>query len=402
MGEPPAAPCIKRLEEEVVNRIAAGEVIHRPASALKELLENSLDAGATQVTVLTKQGGLKLLQIQDNGHGIRLEDLAIVCERFTTSKLRAFEDLTTIRTFGFRGEALASITHVARVAITTMTDGACCAYRAQYSAGKLVSPDKKGAEPAQPRPCAGTRGTIISVEDLFYNMQTRRKALKSASEEYQRILEVVTRYAVGHPHCSMTCKKAEAATADVHTPKDSTALRNIALLFGQAVARELLPLEADHLAEADLAYKLDGLISSANYNSRKAVFILFINGRLVDCSALKKAVELVYASYLPKNTHPFAYLSLFIQPDRLDVNVHPTKKEVHFLNEAEVVADVHELVTRRLLGQNSARTFVPQAASLLPTPAAGASPVTEAPLASAAPPSNSSPPPAASGLGSPS
>jgi len=183
---------IVKLEETVVNRIAAGEVVQRPSAAIKEMLENCLDAGSTSITVTAKGGGLQLLQIQDNGHGIRVEDLGIVCERFTTSKLRSFEDLKTISTFGFRGEALASITHVAHVTITTKTADSACAYKAKYSDGKLV-PLKQGDKP-DPKPCAGVTGTTITVEDLFYNMQTRKQAFKNVNEQYQRILDVVTKY----------------------------------------------------------------------------------------------------------------------------------------------------------------------------------------------------------------
>ncbi|ELK33342.1 DNA mismatch repair protein Mlh1 [Myotis davidii] len=195
------AGVIRRLDETVVNRIAAGEVIQRPANAIKEMIENCLDAKCTSIQVVVKEGGLKLIQIQDNGTGIRKEDLDIVCERFTTSKLQSFEDLANISTYGFRGEALASISHVAHVTITTKTADGKCAYRASYSDGKLKAP---------PKPCAGNQGTQITVEDLFYNISTRRKALKNPSEEYGKILEVVGRYSIHNSGISFSVKKVSS------------------------------------------------------------------------------------------------------------------------------------------------------------------------------------------------
>lgn len=147
---------IVRLNEETINRIAAGEIVQRPAAVVKELIENCLDAGSTSISVTCKGGGLDFLQIQDNGHGIEKESLNIVCERFTTSKITSFEDLNTVATFGFRGEALASITHVAQVTITTMTAGQKCAFKAKYLDGKLV-PLRPGDKP-DPKPCAGVVG----------------------------------------------------------------------------------------------------------------------------------------------------------------------------------------------------------------------------------------------------
>ena len=155
------------------------------------MMENSLDAGATSIVITVKGGGLQLLQIQDNGHGIRKDDLGIVCERFTTSKLSTFEDLKKINTYGFRGEALASITHVAHVTILTRTADSQCAYKAKYIDGKPV-PMKQG-ENSNPKPCAGMVGTTITVEDLFYNLPTRKQAFKNPNEQYQRILDVVTK-----------------------------------------------------------------------------------------------------------------------------------------------------------------------------------------------------------------
>ena len=211
-GEPPKQ-AIKQLDQQVINRIAAGEVIHRPSSALKEMLENSLDAGSLSIAVTAKGGGLKLLQIQDSGHGILKPDFPRVCERFATSKLKAYEDLESIETFGFRGEALASISHVAHVTITSMVEGSACAYKACFSEGHIV-PARPG-EAAEPKPCAGTKGTQIVVEDMFYNAPTRLKAMKSAADEYGRVLQVVQSYAIDNEGVAVSCRKGGERTADL-------------------------------------------------------------------------------------------------------------------------------------------------------------------------------------------
>ncbi|XP_069469304.1 DNA mismatch repair protein Mlh1 isoform X2 [Ambystoma mexicanum] len=343
---------IRRLDETVVNRIAAGEVIQRPANAIKEMLENCLDAKSSSIQVTLKEGGLKLIQIQDNGSGIRKEDMDIVCERFTTSKLKTFEDLSTISTYGFRGEALASISHVAHVTITTKTADAKCAYRASYSDGKLKAP---------PKPCAGNQGTQITVEDLFYNVTTRRKALKSPSEEYAKIVEVVSRYAIHNSGVSFSVKKQGETVADVRTLSNATTVDNIRSIFGNAVSRELIEVGCE---DAKLSFKMKGYISNANYSVKRCIFLLFINGRLVESSALRKSIETVYAAYLPKNTHPFLYLSLEIAPHNVDVNVHPTKHEVHFLHEDSVIEHVQQHIESKLLGANSSRMYFTQ--TLLP------------------------------------
>ncbi|XP_008708566.1 DNA mismatch repair protein Mlh1 isoform X1 [Ursus americanus] len=346
------AGVIRRLDETVVNRIAAGEVIQRPANAIKEMIENCLDAKSTSIQVVVKEGGLKLIQIQDNGTGIRKEDLDIVCERFTTSKLQSFEDLASISTYGFRGEALASISHVAHVTITTKTADAKCAYRANYSDGKLKAP---------PKPCAGNQGTQITVEDLFYNISTRRKALKNPSEEYGKILEVVGRYSIHNSGISFSVKKQGETVADVRTLPNATTVDNIRSIFGNAVSRELIEVGCE---DKTLAFKMNGYISNANYSVKKCIFLLFINHRLVESTSLRKAIETVYAAYLPKNTHPFLYLSLDISPQNVDVNVHPTKHEVHFLHEDSILERVQQHIESKLLGSNSSRMYFTQ--TLLP------------------------------------
>ncbi|KAI8372670.1 histidine kinase-like ATPase [Choanephora cucurbitarum] len=352
-------PSIKKLDQAVVNRIAAGEVIQRPANALKELIENSLDAGSTQIQILIKDGGLKLLQIQDNGHGIRKEDMGIVCERFTTSKLSKFEDLMGISTYGFRGEALASISHVAHVTITTKTAESPCAYRALYSDGQLT-PARPGAS-AEPKACAGNNGTQITAEDLFYNVPTRRKALKSPSDEYNRILDIVSRYAVHNAGISFTCRKQGATMADVQTSTGATVVDTIRQLYGSSVASELLPVQQS-LETLDVTVK--GQITNANYSMKRMTLLLFINHRAVESSSIKRAIESVYSALLPKGGHPFVYLSLQMDPKNVDVNVHPTKKEVHFLHEERIVQALGDVFLKVLENANTSRTFYTQA--LLP------------------------------------
>ncbi|CAH8605140.1 unnamed protein product [Dicrocoelium dendriticum] len=182
-ADSPKVCSIQRLPKEVIDRIAAGEVIQRPVNAVKELLENCLDAGSTHIEITVRSGGLKLLQVQDNGSGIRVSDLPLLCERFTTSKLREFEDLSKLTTFGFRGEALASLSHVSLLTVTSRTAHEQCAYRVSYRNGK---PTERAIA------CAGNQGTTILAEDLFYNTPLRRAALNNPREEFSRIAEVVS------------------------------------------------------------------------------------------------------------------------------------------------------------------------------------------------------------------
>ena len=377
------------------------QVIHGPSSALKELLENALDARSTQITILVKDGGKKLLQITDNGCGIREEDAEIVCERHTTSKLEKFEDLECMETFGFRGEALASMTYVADVAITTMREGQKCAWKASYAEGKM----KEGSKEL----CAGVTGTTISVENLFYNVRTRRNALKSGAEEYAKILDVVTRYSASRPDVAFSCRKVGETRATLNAPLvlenngddgtgDATGageqkkeenesssksssrsaklqkcrLERIGQIYGPSVSKELLPLRLKTNNEklekktSQFHMECDILYSNANYKAKKTTFILFINGRLVECSQLKRAIEIAYQSVLPSSSRekPFVFLSMKLPFKDVDVNVHPTKREVHFLHQEEIVERVQTALEKALVKSNSARTFTVQ--TLLP------------------------------------
>ena len=321
-------------------------------------MENSLDAGATHIRVTLRGGGVKSLLIQDNGHGIRKSDLPLLCERFATSKLRNFNDLFDMHTFGFRGEALASISFIsASVQVVSKRRDEECAYRAEYFAGSLVS---------GPQPCAGTNGTSIMIQDMFFNAPQRKHALRSASEEYNRALDIVTKYALhyGPQGVSFSCKKADQSRLDLQltsTPNTSI-VDTIRSLYGVAIARDLIPMK--DLQNEKLGFRAEGQFSTANWMSKKTTFICFINHRLVDCTPLKRALESVYTLVLPKGQHPWIYVALDIEPNRIDVNVHPTKQEVHFLDEDDVFEAISAQVQDALVNQSSCRVFRTQSAQL--------------------------------------
>ncbi|KAI1168304.1 histidine kinase-like ATPase [Nemania serpens] len=350
---------IQALDPDVVNKIAAGEIIVAPVHALKELIENAVDAGATALEVLVKDGGLKLLQITDNGHGIDREDLPILCERFTTSKLKKFEDLSSICTYGFRGEALASISHIAHLTVTTRTKDSNYAWRALYDGGKL-SPAKPGQSP-DPRPTAGRCGTQISVEDLFYNVPTRRRAFRSTSDEYNKIIDMVGRYAIHCAGVALSCKKHGDSGTSISVQSQASTLDRIRQIHGGNVANELIQFSA---SDDRWGFRASGWATNANYHIKKTTMLLFINNRSVESSNIKKALEQTYSTFLPKSGHPFVYLSLEIDPQRVDVNIHPTKREVNFLNEDEIIQCVCETIREKLAAVDTSRTFMTQ--TLLP------------------------------------
>ncbi|KAH1255929.1 DNA mismatch repair protein MLH1 [Glycine soja] len=384
-------PKIQRLSESVVNRIAAGEVIQRPVSAVKELVENSLDAASSSVSLLIKDGGLKLIQVSDDGHGIRFEDLPILCERHTTSKLSSFEDLQRIKSMGFRGEALASMTYVAHVTVTTITKPQLHGYRHSlihfptlslihsfhYSHILLSNifcllwfrvSYRDGVMEHQPRPCAAVKGTQIMVENLFYNMAARRKTLQNSSDDYSKIVDLVSRFAIHHINVSFSCRKHGAVRADVHTVAMSSRLDAIKSVYGVSVARNLIEIEASDNDPSTSVFEMHGYMSNANYAAKKITMVLFINDRLVECSALKRAIEIVYAATLPKASKPFIYISIVLPPENIDVNVHPTKREVSLLNQEVIIEKIQSVVESTLRSSNEARTFQEQSAGQSSSP----------------------------------
>lgn len=304
----------------------------------------SLDAKATHIEVTVKCGGMKMLQILDNGTGIRKEDLEIVCERFTTSKLERFYDLPTISTYGFRGEALSSISHVAHLKIQTKTRGSVCAYRALYEGGKL-----KGA----PVACAGNQGTVITVEDLFYNMPQRKNTLRTPNDEYQLIYGVVSKYAIHNHRVGFLLRKFGESPAMRTTPNASV-LDNIRMIYGNSVASELVEVE---FTDPGMKFSARAFVSNGSHAMKKGIFLLFINNRLVDCESLRTAINELYSVFIPGGSHPFIYMSLQVDSLSLDVNVHPTKHEVHFLHEDTIIQKIVQKIEEKLLEGKSSKTF---------------------------------------------
>ncbi|ODV95094.1 hypothetical protein PACTADRAFT_34831 [Pachysolen tannophilus NRRL Y-2460] len=348
---------IRPLDVSVVNRIAAGEIIIGPSNALKEILENSIDAKSTSIEVLVKEGGLKQLQITDNGNGIEKDDLPILCERFTTSKLEKFEDLDSIATYGFRGEALASISHISHLTVTTKTNKSPCAWKCFYSDGKLIPMKPKTS--SEPKAVAGKNGTQILVEDLFYNVPSRLRALRSASEEFHKILEVVGKYAIHTGHVGFSCKKFGESYNSLTTRSDLPIKERIRAVYGSAIANELVEIQV--LPNEDIGLvQCFAQITNPNYGQKKTTEVFFINNRLVSCDPLKRALNQLYSVFLPKGNKPFLYLALEINAKNVDVNVHPTKREVRFLFEDEIIEYIVSIVQEKLTSLDSSRTFLTQ------------------------------------------
>lgn len=299
-----------------------------------------------------KSGGLKSLSITDNGTGILKENFPLLCERFTTSKLSKYEDLQSIRTYGFRGEALASVSIVSRLTVQTKTKNDICAWKARYENCQIIE---------GPTACAGNQGTTITFDDIFYNNPIRLKCLSLPSEEFQKIFDVVAKYSVHNHKVSFTLKKF-GENNSIKTSSSSSPVDTIRVLYGNSAANSLLDVSC---SDDDLKFTMNGFISSAEFSGKKRHFLLFINHRLVECKTLKKAIfDEVYHKILPKNVQPFVYMSLELEPSHVDVNVSPTKSEVNFLNEDEIVEKIRKKIEERLIGLNDTRKLYTQ--QLLP------------------------------------
>jgi len=304
---------IQLLSDHIANQIAAGEVIQRPASAVKELLENAVDAGSAEIQLVIKDAGKELIQVIDNGKGMSPTDARMSFERHATSKIKSIEDLFTIRTMGFRGEALASIAAVTQVELKTR--------QANNEAGTRIVIE--GTEVKLQEPCAVNPGTNISVKNLFYNVPARRHFLKSATTELRHILDEFTRVALAHP--SIGFRFWNNNVEQFHLEPGNLKARIVALL-GNGYGKNLVPVE-----EKTDILNIFGFIGKPEAATRtRGMQFFFINGRFIRNAYLNHAVTQAYDNLIEKETFPFYVLFMEVDPSRVDVNVHPTKQEVKF------------------------------------------------------------------------
>ena len=317
---------IHALEPQLINQIAAGEVIERPASVLKELLENSLDAGATRIEVDVEEGGKRLIRVRDDGHGIHPDDLGLALSRHATSKIASLDDLEQVMSLGFRGEALPSIASVSRLVVQSRT--------ADSDSGCQVRGDGREATP-EPEPVAHPPGTTIEVRELFFNVPARRKFLRTDNTEQKYLDAVVQRIALSRPDVELTVRKNRKA--QYHLPAgvgEAAQLERICTLLGSAFADQVLRIE--HEAAG---LRLSGWIAQPTFSRSQAdMQFFFVNGRAVRDKLLAHAVRQSYQDVLFHGRHPAFVLFLELDPKTVDVNAHPAKSEVRF-RESRLVHD---------------------------------------------------------------
>ena len=326
-------PRIQVLPSDLVNQIAAGEVVERPASVVKELVENAIDAGATAIDVILELGGRKLIEIRDNGCGMSEEDALLAIERHATSKIRDFEDLTRVRTLGFRGEALPSIASVSRFTLTSAHD-------ASGSAVEITCDPLTGARGV--RPAARDRGTTISVRELFENVPARRKFLRSADAEFRSIVTIVSSYALPLPARAFRLEHNGRVVMDL--PPAADARERAIQILGSGTG--------EHLAAIDTqigdAHTTGFVTRNVRFGSRRNQFF-FVNGRLVKDRVLTHAANRACDAF-DFDGHPAIVLFLDVPPESVDVNVHPAKTEVRFRDSGKIHVAVEQGIRRALGG----------------------------------------------------
>lgn len=334
---PVEARRIHLLSPRLANQIAAGEVVERPASVIKELLENSLDAGARRIDVDIEQGGIKLLRVRDDGGGIPAEDLPLALERHATSKIRDLEDLEKVMSLGFRGEALASISSVSRLTMTSRTVDAEQAWQVETEGRDMA---------ARVQPAAHSVGTTVEVRDLFFNTPARRKFLRAEKTEFDHLQEVIKRLALARFDVAFNLRHNGKSVLALHeAPDDLTRARRVAAVCGPAFLEQALPIEVERNG-----LHLWGWVGLPTFSRSQAdLQYFYVNGRMVRDKLVVHAVRQAYRDVLYNGRHPVFVLFLEVDPAVVDVNVHPTKHEVRF-RESRMVHDFLYGTLHRALG----------------------------------------------------
>lgn len=332
-------PEITLLSQETIDKIAAGEVVERPSSVVKELVENAIDAGATAVTVEIKEGGISLIRITDNGCGIKREQVPLAFLRHTTSKIRCVEDLLNIHSLGFRGEALSSISAVAQVELITKTYGELTGTRYVIEG----SVEKENEEIGAPD------GTTFLVRNLFYNVPARRKFLKTAQTEAGYISDLMERLALSHP--SISFKFINNGQTKMHTSGNAKEKDLIYHIYGRDITASLLEVSGKNELFCVKGFIGKPIISRGNRNYEN----YFINGRYIKSSLLSKAIEEAYKGFLMQHQYPFCVLYFTMDTNLLDVNVHPTKMDLRFTNQEGLYRQLLEMIRGALTHKN----FIP-------------------------------------------
>ncbi len=324
-------PDITIIPQTLANQIAAGEVIERPASVVKELVENAIDAEASQIDIKIQEAGMEIIEITDDGKGIKADELELAFERHATSKLLEKEDLFRVKTLGFRGEALPSIASVSELTIESSTD---------EGAGRMLK--VKGGEVVENKPASSRRGTTVKVRNLFFNTPARLKHIKSLSTELSHITNIVNRFALAHPE--VIFRLHNNGHIVMRTSGNGDLRQAIAGVYGVDIARKMLEIEAENLN-----YKVAGYISKPELTRSNSSYItLVVNGRVIKNYRLSRAIETGYGSKLMINRYPFAVCHITLDPLLVDVNVHPTKQEVRISEEEDLINLLKQAVNEAL------------------------------------------------------
>ena len=321
------------LDDLTINQIAAGEVIERPASVVKELVENSIDAGAKNITVETKNGGISYIRITDDGSGIMPDDMEIAFERHATSKIRKADDLDTVKSMGFRGEALASIAAIAKVELVSRTEQNDIGYKIEIQGGDIIDKNEEGCQ----------KGTTITVKELFYNTPVRYKFLKKDFTESGYIEDTITRIALANPNVAI--KLINTGKVTIQTTGSGKLEDVIYSIFGKEIAQNLLPVEYEYEE-----MKVTGVIGKPVIaRSNRSNQLFFVNKRFIKDKTLTSAAEQAFKGLVTIGKHGFLVLNLEMDPKKVDVNVHPTKLEVRFQEDGKVFKAIYNSIKQALL-----------------------------------------------------